>query len=112
MEIQKNYLLGFIRLVVLASWIVVMPLLFMLLRLLRVPGHSKLVPIFHAGTCRILGIRVTTTGEMSQTAPTLYVSNHISYVDIFVLGQLPAYFIAKSEVASWPVFGKLATFQK
>ena len=88
-----------------------MPLLFILLRLLRIPGHTKLVPLFHAGTCRILGIRVSTSGQMSDAAPTLYVSNHISYVDIFVLGQLPAFFIAKSEVASWPVFGKLATFQ-
>jgi 1-acyl-sn-glycerol-3-phosphate acyltransferase len=83
----------------------------MLAQILRFPGYTKLVPLFHAGTCWILGIRSTISGEMSQAKPTLYVSNHISYVDIFVLGQIPAFFIAKSEVSGWPVFGKLAEFQ-
>lgn len=88
-----------------------MPIVFMLCQFLRVPGHKKLVPFFHAGTCRILGIGIRKTGEMSVRQPTLYVSNHISYIDIFILGCLPAFFIAKSEVASWPIFGKLAEFQ-
>jgi 1-acyl-sn-glycerol-3-phosphate acyltransferase len=83
----------------------------MFVRFLRVPGYAKVPHMFHAGTCRILGIEVVESGEMSQLRPTLYVSNHVSYIDIFALGRLPAYFIAKSEVASWPVFGKLAEFQ-
>lgn len=48
---------------------------------------------------------------MSELRPTLFASNHVSYIDIFVLGFVPAYFIAKSEVANWPVFGQLARFQ-
>jgi len=83
----------------------------MLVRFLRVPGHQKIPHKFHNGTCRILGIEVVESGEMSLVRPTLYVSNHVSYIDIFILGRLPAYFIAKSEVANWPVFGKLAEFQ-
>jgi 1-acyl-sn-glycerol-3-phosphate acyltransferase len=44
--------------------------------------------------------------------PTLYISNHISYLDIFVLGSiLPGTFIAKSEIAKWPLFGQLARLQ-
>lgn len=111
MTIQKNYLLAVIRGFILVLWIVVVPILFMLAQLLRVPGYEKLVPLFHAGTCRILGITTTVSGLMTQAKPALYVSNHVSYIDIFVLGQIPAFFIAKSEVSSWPVFGKLAEFQ-
>lgn len=111
MTIKKNYFVGLIRIIVLALWIICVPLVFMLLRFLRVSGYEKIPHKFHAGTCRILGIEVIESGEMCQARPTLYISNHVSYVDIFVLGRLPAYFIAKSEVASWPVFGKLAEFQ-
>lgn len=109
--IQKNYLLGAARIIAITLWIVIMPLFYLLVQLLRVPGYKKLVPFFHAGTCRILGISVDVSGEMSLIKPSLYVSNHISYVDIFILGQVPAFFVAKSEVAGWPVFGKLAGFQ-
>ena len=111
MTIKKNYVLGLLRAISLTLWIIFTPLFFMLARFLRIPGHTQIPHIFHAGTCRILGIQVVESGEMSTARPTLYVSNHVSYIDIFILGRLPAYFIAKSEVSSWPVFGKLAEFQ-
>lgn len=111
MTIKKNYLVGFIRILVLTLWIICVPLFFMLVRFLNIPGHQKIPHKFHGGTCRILGIEVVESGDMCTARPTLYLSNHISYIDIFILGRLPAYFIAKSEVASWPVFGKLAEFQ-
>ena len=39
----------------------------------------------------------------------LYVANHLSYVDIFVLaGMQPTVFVSKADVANWPVFGLLA----
>ncbi|MGK0376105.1 MAG: 1-acyl-sn-glycerol-3-phosphate acyltransferase [Arenicella sp.] len=111
MRIRKNYLVGLIRIIVLTLWIISVPLFFMLAKFLKMPGYTKIPHKFHAGTCCILGIQVVESGEMSLARPTLYVSNHVSYLDIFVLGRLPAYFIAKSEVANWPVFGKLAEFQ-
>ncbi len=111
MTIKKNYLVGAIRFIALLLWIIFVPLYFMIVRALGVNGYEKIPHKFHAGTCRILGIEIVESGQMSTARPTLYVSNHISYVDIFVLGSLPAYFIAKSEVANWPVFGKLASFQ-
>lgn len=59
-----------------------------------------------------MGLRVNIGGELCSTTPTLFVSNHISYLDVFVLGGIvPGCFIAKSEVASWPVFGSLAKIQ-
>ena len=39
----------------------------------------------------------------------LFAANHVSYLDITVLGSLlDASFIAKTEVAGWPLFGWLA----
>ena len=36
----------------------------------------------------------------------LLASNHLSYLDIMVLGSLaPSLFVAKSEIRSWPLFG-------
>ncbi|GAA6138588.1 lysophospholipid acyltransferase family protein [Arenicella sp. 4NH20-0111] len=108
---KNNYFIGFIRIVLIVLWIVTMPLIYMVARLVRVPKYTQLPHVFHAGVCKILGIQVSCSGSMSERRPTLYLSNHVSYVDIFVLGQLPAYFIAKAEVASWPVLGTLAQFQ-
>lgn len=39
----------------------------------------------------------------------LVVSNHLSYLDVVVLAALmPCFFVAKSEIAGWPVFGRAA----
>jgi 1-acyl-sn-glycerol-3-phosphate acyltransferase len=49
---------------------------------------------------------------MATQSPVLFVSNHSSYLDIPVLGALiPASFVAKAEVADWPLFGILAKLQ-
>src|SRR5258708_9723130 len=45
--------------------------------------------------------------------PALFAANHISYLDITVFGSLIAgSFIAKREVARWPLFGWLALLQR
>jgi 1-acyl-sn-glycerol-3-phosphate acyltransferase len=57
--------------------------------------------------CRVLGIRVTTDGLMPTSG--LLVSNHLSYLDIVVLSSIrPCVFVAKRDVAAWPLFGWLA----
>jgi 1-acyl-sn-glycerol-3-phosphate acyltransferase len=55
----------------------------------------------------ILGVEVTIKGTASRERPTIFVGNHISYLDIPVLmSQAPqANFVAKAELASWPLFG-------
>ena len=89
-----------------------MPLLYFILRFLHVPGvYQVMLPMFHRGVCWILGLKVETMGEMSEDRPTLFISNHISYIDIFITGYMPTFFVAKSEVANWPVFGKMANIQ-
>jgi len=57
--------------------------------------------------CRVLGIRVTTHGAMPRSG--LLVCNHLSYLDIIVLSSIrPCIFVAKRDVAGWPLFGWLA----
>ena len=63
--------------------------------------------------CIILGIRVRVHGQRSDVTPTLFVCNHVSYLDIEVLGGLiPGSFVAKAEVATWPFFSTLAKAQR
>ncbi len=56
----------------------------------------------------ILNLHVVKEGEIPEQG-ALLVSNHISWLDIIVIGQyLPAYFVAKSDISNWPVIGYLA----
>ncbi|ARQ75883.1 1-acyl-sn-glycerol-3-phosphate acyltransferase [Pseudomonas fragi] len=55
-----------------------------------------------------LPFRVRVVGELPAT-PMLWLSNHVSWTDIALLGQLtPLSFLSKSEVRGWPVAGWLA----
>lgn len=111
MSVQRNYLHVIWRVPALLIWLLVMPLLYFLLRALKLSFHQELPHYFHVGVQKIFGLAVTHSGARSSIQPTLYVSNHISYLDIFVLGDIRAWFIAKSEVAGWPLLGQLARFQ-
>lgn len=75
---------------------------------------QRLVPqIFHRGVCALLGIRINQIGRRSANGPLLILSNHVSWLDIIVItATTPAVFVAKHEVASWPVFGWLAKLQR
>jgi 1-acyl-sn-glycerol-3-phosphate acyltransferase len=55
--------------------------------------------------CRIINVDVIVEGEVPQP-PFFLVSNHLSYLDIFViLSKTRSVFIAKNEILSWPIFG-------
>jgi 1-acyl-sn-glycerol-3-phosphate acyltransferase len=61
---------------------------------------------------RLIGMRLTVLGEPAKP-PLLIAANHISWLDISVLGGvLPLSFIGKIEIASWPVLGTLARLQR
>jgi len=81
--------------------------------LLRTKLAERLPVLYHRLCCRLMGIAVVPIGEMSPRRPTLFVSNHTSYLDITVLGSLiPGCFVAKAEVAQWPLYGWLAKLQR
>lgn len=59
------------------------------------------------GLCRILGVRLRVQGTL-HSGSTLFVANHISWLDIFCIAAVcPTHFLAKREVAGWPLFGWL-----
>jgi len=56
-----------------------------------------------------LGVRIKSYGNR-QKENTLFVSNHISWLDILILGKLvPIHFLSKHEVKTMPLVGWLAT---
>jgi 1-acyl-sn-glycerol-3-phosphate acyltransferase len=80
---------------------------------LRRPWTTTFPCFYHRRCCRILGLRLRRIGHPTKARPVLFAANHISYLDVTVLGALIAgSFIAKTEVARWPLFGWLALLQR
>jgi 1-acyl-sn-glycerol-3-phosphate acyltransferase len=78
------------------------------LRLQRTIPH-----LYHRVLCALIGVRVREVGRRSTASPALILSNHVSWLDICVIAALgPVVFVAKREVAGWPVFGWLAKLQR
>lgn len=74
---------------------------------------ERLPQFYHRGNCAILGIKVTVVGERLRQRPTLYAVNHTSWIDIIALSSVvPGSFVAKQEVAGWPIVGVLAKLQR
>ena len=102
-----------IRLVVYLGWTALLMPAQILGVACRLPLAVRLPLFYHRCCRRILGLDVQVRGEMSPTRPTLFVSNHSSYVDISVLASvIRGSFIAKAEIARWPFFGLLARLQR
>jgi len=78
------------------------------------PPLARWMPvIFHRYLLFVLGVKVVRQGEADPRSPLLITANHLSWLDIVVISSLrPVSFIAKSEVAEWPVFGTLARLQR
>ncbi len=97
-------------LLVMAAWTLLLLPLQVIAVARRAALAEKIPKLYHRGLCRMLGVKVEVRGAPLSTRPVLFVSNHVSWLDILVLtSQLPhAAYVAKHEVASWPVFGYLA----
>ncbi len=76
--------------------------------------YAYIIPyLWQNGTRMIFSIKPIIQGSPIKDRQIIYVSNHISYLDIPVIGSiLRASFVAKEDVASWPVFGFLSTLQQ
>lgn len=82
---------------------------YMVLSVLWPAQRHRVAALFFKGCLRLTGLRLAVTGwPAPRTA--LFAVNHVSYLDIPVLGALlsQGVFVAKSEVADWPLFGFLA----
>ncbi len=78
------------------------------------PGAARLLPhYYHKLLCWVLGFRTIVTGNLPKGGQCLIVANHVSWIDIVVLSCVaPLSFVAKREVATWPLFGWLAKLQR
>jgi lyso-ornithine lipid O-acyltransferase len=72
-------------------------------------GPRVLQWVWSWGCCHLCGLRLQVHGRPLVRGPTLFVANHVSYLDIPVIAALmKVRFVAKREVRGWPLFGSLA----
>lgn len=79
------------------------------------PSRRGVLPLrFHRLVCWCLGVRRHVRGTPPPAGTgALIVANHVSWLDIGVIGaERQLAFVAKSEVAGWPVVGFLADLQR
>lgn len=63
------------------------------------------------GSCRAFGLDWKLIGRIDTHKPCLFVSNHLSYLDIVAIGSaLEVSFAAKAEMRNWPFFGTISRF--
>lgn len=81
--------------------------LYVPLRLLPLRRWRRAVEIAYcAAALWLVGLTPRVTGRPAPGRGVLYVSNHVSYLDILVLNRLiDGSFVAKAEVATWPLIG-------
>ena len=78
--------------------------------LVDLPRRQRLIRSWCISLLRILRVEARVHGLPPGGMPgnALIVANHISWLDVFVLNTVqPARFIAKSELAKWPLVGRL-----
>lgn len=72
------------------------------------PTNTRYVQYFCRRLCKVFNIEIQVHGEIPRE-PALWVSNHISWLDVAVLGSgARVFFLAKAEIEKWPLLGKLA----
>ena len=109
--IFKAFFLVFITLLVLVTQVFVF-----LIPSFRTRYIWVIPRLWHKAAAKATGIKIIKTGtDYAATHPQagmIYAANHSSYLDIVTLGAfVKGVFVAKSEIASWPVFGFLAKLQ-
>ena len=89
------------------------PLQLLAMALKRERAMRRLPLWWHKVATKLLGIRVHVHGEAAKERPLLLIANHVSWLDITVLGSIMELsFISKAEVADWPIFGLFARLQR
>jgi len=106
-SLRKTY-----RIVLFGLWLIVGIFLTLIFLRNTMPTHglqSLIVKGWLGRAARIFGARIKSYGTPLPQR-TLFVANHISWLDILVLGSIvPIHFLSKYEVKTMPVFGWLAT---
>jgi 1-acyl-sn-glycerol-3-phosphate acyltransferase len=70
--------------------------------------EERLIRAWSGGLLRIFGFRIVRVGAPLEVA-TMFVANHVTWADIVLLhSQKMMGFVAKAEIARWPVVGWMA----
>ena len=103
-------------LIIAAFFFTITPLLISLqwlLDKLNLPGWGFISKNYYRVLCSLLRIRVHVNGEPVRNRAVFFVSNHVSWADILVIGSIsPVAFVAKREVRDWPLVGITAEVQR
>jgi len=71
--------------------------------------HETLIRKGKRSMLKILGVSVAFNGAVTGRKPTVFAANHMSYIDILLLGaHVPGVFVAKAELKKWPLIGWMA----
>lgn len=103
------------RLPAICLWTVSMYLLLLLGKMLlflsprrRASWRGGVTWLWARGFSLIIGMEIEVRG-LAPEPPFYLVSNHLSYIDIIVLfTQVKGRFVAKWDIQSWPLFGRIA----
>ena len=80
---------------------------------LGLPGWGTVASGYYAVLCKLLRFRIKIVGEPVRDRAVLFVSNHVSWADILVIGSIaPIAFVSKAEVGNWPLVGPTARLQR
>jgi 1-acyl-sn-glycerol-3-phosphate acyltransferase len=75
---------------------------------LRPKRRFRIIRRWSRKLLRILRVRCTQHGHLPAGTPTLIVSNHVSWLDIWIINSVVGVrFVAKSDIRRWPVIGFL-----
>lgn len=92
--------------------VIAYPILLISLRLSE-ENRTKIVRAIFKMLVALLGFKLRVYGRPVDDRPCLYVSNHLSYLDIPILGSLlKASFVSRADVAGWPLFGYYGKLQR
>lgn len=77
------------------------------------PRRIGMIPrLFCRTLLALTKVRLATRGGPATGGPVLALANHVSWIDVLALGALePFCFLAKSDVAAWPIASAFARVQ-
>lgn len=106
--VYKSVLASMVTILLYSSYLVINILLFGKKNGLKQRWRACIVRCWGKSMLCILHAKIMLTGYPPQKQPVVLVSNHLGYIDILLYcALLHPVFVAKSDVASWPVIGQL-----
>jgi 1-acyl-sn-glycerol-3-phosphate acyltransferase len=97
-----------VKLAAVAAWTVLLTPVYAAAKPMSRRLARAVLGTWHRGALAIAGVRVVRRGAPCTAPGTLMVANHVSYLDIPVLGALAGVdFVAKADIAQWPAIGPI-----